>query len=296
MTTIEHKAGFVVHDQAARECVSLALKMSGLDYGIDRERIMTLPRPGVLHTVIPNRVSLFRDDTHEYLATVGQDYQVVPNREVFLPLDAIVSNGQYEVDLVGEFNGGRKAFVLLKGMGDDDLRFIDTDDKVGNYLLFTTSHDGKGALRCCVLPYRFTCSNVIAGAMAASGCLSLVHNSTMKKRMKELLTFVKDVPGRFDARCEEFKRLSSTAPTSMKEALAYLEVLDASNRIIESVLGTQEACQKNLKSWWTLYNGYNSYLNHECSPNPETRLKSVFTGQSCKRDTDALTWAIAMSA
>ena len=286
IATIQHAAGTAIKGDS-RSCIATALQDGGLDYGIRRERLMTVPRDGVPQTIIPNRVSLFRDHDDGYLGTVGNDYEVVTNKDVFMPLDALVSSGDYTVDLVGEFGGGRKAFVLLKGEGLANIFDVADNDQVGNYLLFSTAHDGHGSLKGAVIPYRFSCSNAIAGAMRASGVLSLVHNKSMKERMGQLLSFVKEVPGHFAKRCEEFTYLSTRKP-SLTWANVYLEKLGANNRVHKSVLGTPIARTRNLKSWWTLYNGYNSYLNHEASTKPEARLSSVLLGASTKRDTEAL--------
>jgi hypothetical protein len=285
-TQIRHAAGTVITGDS-RSCISTALKAGGLDYGIRRERLMTVPRDGVPQTIIPNRVSLFRDHDNGYLGTVGNDYAIVPNRDVFMPLDALVSSGDYTVDLVGEFGGGRKAFVLLKGEGLENLFDVAENDGIGNYLLFSTAHDGHGSLKGAVIPYRFSCSNAIAGAMRASGVLSLVHNKSMKERMGQLMSFVNEVPGHFAKRCEEFKYLSARKP-NLEQAGQYLTKLGASNRVEKVVLGTSMARTVNLKSWWTLYNGYNAYLNHASSTKPEVRLNSVLLGASTKRDTEAL--------
>ena len=289
-TTITHPAGTKIEGEA-RGCISHALKQGGIDFGIRRERLITLATTERSPTIIPNRVGLFRDDTGEYLATVGENYPVVENRDVFLPLEVLTGNGQFEVDLVGEFLGGRKAFVLLKSLIED--HDVAKDDRVGSYVLFATSHDGHGSLSGCTIPYRFNCSNAIAGAMRSSRCVSIVHNNSMRDRMRDLQNFASEVPGEFVKQCKKFQALSKVS-VNLEAAENYLTILEAPKRIVKSVIGTAEARDKNVRTLWTLYNGYNSYLNHESSKDGASRLNSVLFGQGAKRDDRALSYALQL--
>ena len=97
------------------------------------------------NAIVPKYMATIRLDTHKMLGIVTENYGVVQNEDAF--------------------------------------KFID-NDRVEMYIVFTTSHDGTGAVNCLVTPIRVVCNNTLNLAMKVnSGKLSLRHSRNVMDRL-----------------------------------------------------------------------------------------------------------------
>jgi phage/plasmid-like protein (TIGR03299 family) len=105
----------------------------------------------------------FRDDTNEFLSTVGKDYVVMQHVDGFKIADSFIGNGVTKFETAGVLGIGERVWCLARL--DTDI-LIGGEDKIENYLLFSTSHDGSLAFEFRLTNIRVVCANTLRAAKA----------------------------------------------------------------------------------------------------------------------------------
>ena len=130
-----------------------------------------------------------RLDTHEYLGIVSENYGVVQNEDAFKFIDTLVTGRMdYDehkpvIETAGVLGRGERVFVTAK-FPDEIILDNKGDDRVEMYMVFTTSHDGLGAVTCLVTPVRVVCNNTLNFAMRRNaGKISLHHTRNIMERL-----------------------------------------------------------------------------------------------------------------
>ena len=114
-----------------------ALRYSGLDWQVRQEPLFTETFKSV-----PGYVANVRSDNDRILGIVSDSYKVVQNEEAFAFTDALIGEGvRYET--AGSIDGGRKVWLLAKL----PERYQLVGEDVDPYIVFSSSHDGSGAIR-----------------------------------------------------------------------------------------------------------------------------------------------------
>lgn len=99
----------------------------------------------------------YKDSDNTILGCVGKNYHVVQNEDAFAFTDELVGDGRnVTYETAGELDGGKLVWMLARLP-----QVIIVDDEVDNYLLFSNSHDGTKAVRCCITPVRVVCKNTL---------------------------------------------------------------------------------------------------------------------------------------
>lgn len=133
--------------------------------------------------LITSHAATVRDDHDFTLGVVGRDYGVVQNSKAFEFIDFIkeVSGEEPIVETAGLLGNGERLFVSCK-LGADS--YLNPNDAVKNYVVFTNAHDGSGAVMAFFTPIRVICSNTLA--MAINGCPNKVvfkHTKNVETRL-----------------------------------------------------------------------------------------------------------------
>lgn len=141
----------------------------------------------VLDAIIPNYKVTMRLDTMKPLGIVTDSYGIVQNREAFAFIDTLCSGGLTDhapvIECAGVLGNGERVFVTAK-FAEDIILDNKGDDKVEMYMVFTTSHDGTGSVKCLCTPIRVVCNNTLNSALRNNvGCLSLRHSINVTKRL-----------------------------------------------------------------------------------------------------------------
>lgn len=136
-----------------------------------------------MDNVISSHCATVRDDFNTTLGVVGRDYGVVQNEKAFEFIRFIkeVSGQEPMIETAGVLGGGEKMFVTAR-LGED--MYLEKDDAVKNYAVFTNSHDGSGAVMCFFTPIRIICQNTLN--MAIKGAANKVvfkHTKHVGKRL-----------------------------------------------------------------------------------------------------------------
>lgn len=180
--------------------VKEALEASHADYRVEKRQLITLtpyiseamatgsvPTDMILDALIHGKQATMRDDTMETLGIVSDSYGIVQNLDAFTFIDTLCTGGLSDrppvIECAGVLGKGERIFITAK-FPDDIILDNKGDDKVEMYIVFTTSHDGTGSVKCLVTPTRVVCNNTLNVALANNkGCLSLRHSSKVMERL-----------------------------------------------------------------------------------------------------------------
>ena len=132
-----------------------AIEKAGLDWTVDPCPVFD--QRGIQ---IQGYVANTRSSDDSVLGIVSNRYSIVQNREAFDFTDNLIGKGlKYET--AGSLRGGRQVWLLGK-MPDMQI----CGDKFEPYICFTNTHDGTGAIRCCMTPIRVVCNNTLNLALS----------------------------------------------------------------------------------------------------------------------------------
>lgn len=168
------------------------------------------------------------------LGVVTDRYRIVQNREAFAFTDALLGEGvQYET--AGSLASGKRVWMLAKMEGTEIA-----EEQVDPYLVFTNSHDGKGAIRVAAVPVRVVCQNTLNLALRnASRHWTCVHKGDIQSKLEEARFTLQSAEQYMEALEEEFgelklKKVSESQVRSMTEKLLELEYADLFKKAVKT--------------------------------------------------------------
>ena len=137
--------------------------------------------------IIEGRKATMRYDLNTPLAIVSDAYGVVQYQKAFEFVDVLTSGklgGETPViesaGLLG--SNGERLFITAKF--PESIRLSHKDDTIDQYIVFTTSHDGTGAVTAMVTPVRVVCENTLRYSLSHnSGKISFRHTSGVNNRI-----------------------------------------------------------------------------------------------------------------
>lgn len=198
---------------------------NGVD--IPSELLMTLFKK------VENKKANVRNDLQTCLGVVGKDYGIVQNDQAFDFIDMLTSGelgGETPtIESAGVLGQGERIFITAK-FAEPIILNNKTDDKVDMYVVFTTSHNGEGAVTCMVTPVRVVCQNTLNMAFSHnSGKLSLRHTINVNNRL--------DLSNKENAQMA-FKALNlyTLYKKEFEEKLQHLSRIKFTDKQIEEVL------------------------------------------------------------
>ena len=178
--------------------VKEALENSHADYKVEMQQLFavtpviqqameqgSVPTDLLLDALVMNRKATMRMDTCKPLGVVSDSYGIVQNADAFKFIDTLCTGGQNTpvIECAGVLGQGERVFITAK-FPEQIILDNKTDDRVDMYIVFTTSHDGTGAVNCMVTPTRVVCNNTLNYAMSHNaGKISLRHTSGINSRL-----------------------------------------------------------------------------------------------------------------
>ncbi len=192
-----------------------ALKASGLNWNVIQRPIMTedsVPIPGYKANI--------RDTDNRVLGVVSDRYRVVQNSEAFAFTDALLGEGvRYET--AGSLQDGKKIWLLAKL----PEKYIMEGEQIDPYLVFSSSHDGSGAIKVAMTPVRVVCQNTLNLALgSAKRIWSTVHVGELSAKMNEAYSTLQLAEKYMTNLSSEFSKLSKIKLTDSK-VMEYIEML-----------------------------------------------------------------------
>lgn len=182
--------------------IAEAIEQANTNYNVVGEPLVRMPQE-ILNALIngempnldwfnQNRIiethkATVRDDADMTLGIVGQKYGIVQNEKAFEFIDFITGgsiNGQRPIiETVGILNDGARMFVTAK-MPTEMYINGDNTDPIEDYILFTNTHDGSGAVMAFFTPLRVICQNTLNAAIRhCQNKLCFKHSLNVNKRL-----------------------------------------------------------------------------------------------------------------
>jgi phage/plasmid-like protein (TIGR03299 family) len=178
---------------------------AGMDWSIRRSEIRyAVARDATADSLIklPDQHVLFRSDTQDALGVVSKRYQVVQPGEVLEFFRDIAKAGGLELSAAGTIYGGKRFWATAK-IGEASPTSL--ADKIGGYLLISTSADGSLATEVRRTTVRAVCKNTLAMAFAdAKDAVKVSHRSVFNPSQ------VKDFMGLNEAAWDAFRHNVTT--------------------------------------------------------------------------------------
>ncbi len=195
-----------------------AIKLAGLDWDV-------VPKPiydGLGRELRGYKVNVRATD-NKILGVVTDKYKVVQNSEAFAFTDALLGEGvRYET--AGSLASGKRVWMLARMEGT-----VLCEENIDPYLVFTNSHDGKGAVRVAITPVRTVCENTLNLALAkASRHWSCSHMGDINGKLEDARYTLASAANYMEALEEEFgelklKKVSESQVRNMTEKLLEIE-------------------------------------------------------------------------
>ena len=261
--------------------VDEALKASHADFRVELRPIipiindmslyegLNLEGEEVENLVVPNVMATMRMDTHKILGIVSDSYGVVQNEQAFKFIDTLCSgkdtdrNDTPTIESCGVLGNGERIFICCK-FPEDIILNSQNDDRIERYIVFTTSHDGTGAVRCVCTNVRVVCNNTLSIALANnSGRFSLRHSSNVMSR----LDLTNEENAQFAYNC---LNLEKEYNTYFKAELERLRSLQITKKQVMDIVAEVVLPEDSLKVFKQTNN-----IEHE---DISTRSKNIFNG------------------
>lgn len=185
--------------------------------------------------LIDNTMATMRLDSNKSLGIVSDKYGIVQNEDAFKFVDMFCSGKFAErdntpvIETCGVLGNGERVFVTAK-FPQSIVLDAKRDDLVDMYVVFTTSHDGTGSVRCMVTPVRVVCNNTLNWAMKNNiGRIAFRHSSKVMSR----LDLLNEENAEF-----AYKALSvaDVYAKGMKESFDHLRNIKLAERDLDNIL------------------------------------------------------------
>jgi phage/plasmid-like protein (TIGR03299 family) len=139
------------------------LVAAGMDWVINRSPVQYTAGRGINATsqVVDGQNVLWRSDTRSPLGIVSADYNIVQPYEVLEFFRDISDAGGAQLHTAGTLFGGKRFWALAK-IGEEHIA---KGDKLGNFLLLSTSADGSLATSAMQTTVRVVCNNTLRAAV-----------------------------------------------------------------------------------------------------------------------------------
>jgi phage/plasmid-like protein (TIGR03299 family) len=136
-----------------------------------------------------SRTNPFNAEQTDVLGVVGERYVPLQNEDLFSFGDNLLDGGG-RWETAGSIKGGRQVFGSIALREGITLDPNGRADKIDNYLLINTSHDGSIAIQASITPVRVVCANTLnlalssfKGKSASKQSFKIRHTSTAEGKI-----------------------------------------------------------------------------------------------------------------
>ena len=255
--------------------VNEALAISGLNYNVVKQNIY-LPN-GAL---VPKKFATVQEGTDNVFGVVGDNYELVQNRDAFEFIDGIIPEG---LEFVKAGTTKDTVYIIAKLPEHYVL-----GDEFVPYIIFQNSHNGFSTLRAAICPLRIVCQNQFAMAFKnADNFISLRHSSSVHERMIEAQAVLTSAANYMDTFSKEAEELAMIKLSEAKQTMLINNFFaipeDASQRKINNMMEkrdefmvalNQEDNREYRGTAWGMMNAFADYVTH-LNPKRKTELSEV---------------------
>ena len=270
-----------------------AIKIAGLDYDVETAPLLRVPNEVIesimrgeeinftptRKNIIESHKATYRTDTGDNFGVVGKNYGLVDNAKAFEFINFIkeVSGEEPLIETAGSLGYGERMFVSCRLGADSYLN--GNSDAIKNYVLFTNTFDGSGAVMAMFTKVRVICQNTLN--MAIQGCPN-----------KIIFKHTKNVNARLDWEIEENRRKAlEIFSRSVEFSKTFIDRIDEiSTRTKNQILQLRDAIDygvgqeehRGTKLW--LLNGITTMLHNEKKwKTPQDEFNSLIDGDGTKK-------------
>lgn len=263
--------------------VADALKLCRADYNVSLQPIVALSDDLVRamnngemidasmlqNLLVDGKKATMRTDLNTTLGVVSDGYGTVQNEFAFQFVDTFCSGKLADrdntpvIECCGVLGKGERVFITAK-FPKPIVLDAKRDDLVEMYVVFTTSHDGTGAVRCMCSPVRVVCQNTLNLAMEKNiGRIAFRHSSKVMSRLdllnKENAEFAYNALG-----------VADVYTKGLKESFDHLRNIKLAEEHLDKIIAEVTLADEAKKVFFETKN-----IFHEDIP---TRGRNIFIG------------------
>ena len=283
--------------------VADGIRAAGLDWTVRLDPLQTADGRVTDHN------ATVRSTDNKVLGVVGPQYRPLQNVDAFGFFDAFLAAGAADLHTAGSLCEGRRVWVLAKIRRDPLV--IAAGDEVESYILLSNSHDGTLAVRVGFTPIRVVCANTLAMAHTdgAGKLIRVRHTAAMRDNLDAIRNVMDAAHQQFTATAEQYRRLASRH-INQADVRRYVKQVfgvkeeDALSTRMSNILADVERCFTTGRgndlpavrgTLWTAYNAVTEYLSYGRGASADSRLNSLWFGDSANVSKAAFEAALAMA-
>jgi len=201
---------------------------AGMDWRIDRAKVRYPARAEdagnpAAWRAMDDRHVLLRSDNGDALGVVSSSYQEVQPADVLGFFRDLTKGAGFEMETAGTLFGGKRFWALARVTADAPI--LDAKDKVGGFLLLSTSADGSLSTEARFTTVRVVCKNTLGMAREKRAEVKVSHRAAFDPdAAKEALGVrPQDMRERFETQMEQFRRLARSRATPAEMVRMTLE-------------------------------------------------------------------------
>lgn len=303
-----HNLGHIVQDAPT---IAAGIKLAGLDWQVVEQALYTQDGIRVNHKAI------IRETDKSVLGVVGQDYAPVQNNKAFEFFQPFIESGECTLETAGSLRGGKRIWILAK-INRDPIK-VKNNDIIDKYLLLSNGHDGNSAVKVGFTPIRVVCANTLAMTDLkgiANQLIRIYHTKEVNNNLDTIRETIDAANQRFEANAEVYQFLASRGvnrqdldqfvqrvffphvdltnnETSQRQKTRIANMNETIMRLFETGYGNNE---NNVNgTYYALYNAATQYLSYEAGRSDDTRIDSLWFGQSVNKNKKALDVALELA-
>jgi len=285
----------------------VACETAGLNWTVEQRALHLADRvvPHTLGLQVTHKANV-RSSDDKVLGVVGPDYEVLQNCEVFEWFAPILEAEEATIEAAGSLRGGSRIFALARITdADGEVR---GEDRVKRYILLSHSHDGTLAVRVGLTDIRVVCHNTLTFAHESKGSelIRLRHTRNIKDNLDNVRRALDVTRKGFFADLELYRKLADKN-INPNDVRRYVEIvfdaLPTAHSINTEPAPLHARTEKRIQqivdrafyqdvrgrrtpddtvSVWDAYNAVTEYTSWTRGRTNDTRLNSVWFGDSAK--------------
>ena len=205
---------------------------AGMDWTVCRSRVRY--GEGDTQRVYEDQHVLYRSDTKAPLGVVSKNYKIVNPGDCLEFFRDLTAGQGFTLETAGTLFGGKRYWALAR---INKEAVIKGKDRIGGYLLLSSSADGSLATQARLTSIRVVCNNTLTAAFGAKADARCLHRSTFSgDRMKDQLGVSRESFDKFAEACAALAKVrmnSMQAGEFVKKLLVEQKVTARIDKVTE---------------------------------------------------------------